>query len=250
MHDLHKIKSVIIDDEPKSQSTLNNLLINYLPEIVNIGTFDSLKTSITFIKEQSPDLIFLDIELQGESGLDIIKYFPKMNFDIIFTTAYAQYALDAIKLSAIDYLLKPIGITDLQTAVTHLIEKRIYHNSRIDKLVTQYHQYHKLAIHTPHGFTLLNLDDIIYCEADHNYTTIFLVNDKKVLANNPLRYFEELLCQLSFFRINRSELINLNFLKDFSKNTQGEITLTSGKKLNLSNSRKESFIEAIQKISY
>ncbi|MDP3642010.1 MAG: LytTR family DNA-binding domain-containing protein [Bacteroidota bacterium] len=217
------ISYVIIDDEKPARDALELMLAHYFGEKIKVlGKAESLKEGVFAIYKHTPDIVFLDIEMPEENGFNIFNYFQQVTFSVIFTTAYKEYAIKAIKMAALDYILKPIGVEDLKEAIG-LYEKRQLSGISVDnieKLVNVLNpassSLDKIAFPTFNGFQLEKVNAILYCEADQNYTNVYTINGKVFLVSKPLAVIEKLLPGNIFFRIHRSHSVNLNYIKTYS----------------------------------
>lgn len=249
------MKAVIIDDERKARNYLKTLLENHCPTITQITTAEDLLSGIDTIREMNPDIVFLDIEMPQHSGLEIMDYFEdeKINFEIIFTTAYSEYAIQAFELSAIDYLLKPLSAEKLINAVEKAEEKR--GNSQIDLRLTelkkslQKSDFKKIGLPHSDGIKFVEIEDLIVLKADGMYTDISTTKYKKIVVCKPLKHFVELLKEVpAFYRPHRSYLINLKYITEYIKKDGGYIKLENGQSVSISNEKKEEFLNIIQNI--
>lgn len=243
------LNAIIIEDEIKGRDTLRNMLARFCPEVNVIGEALTVKQGVELIEKKTPDIIFLDIELPEKNGFTLLDYYPSPDFDIIFTTAYDQFAVQAFRISAIDYLLKPINFKELIQAVNKVKSKKNIFQKR-DRFQSLSHNiktetFDKIALPVANGYLFVEIPDIVFCEADRNYTVFNLKNGKKQVVSKPLKYFEDLLCNLYFFRINRSVIINLYFLKSYSRSRTGEVILKNDKIFTLSEQKKKRFLERI-----
>lgn len=242
------IRSLIVDDEQDNRLTMNALLTRYCKNIEVVGEAGTVKEAVTKIKELKPDLVFLDIEMPFENGFQLFKYFTDIDFEVIFTTAYDEYAVKAFRYSAIDYLLKPIDLQDLREAISRVAKNQI--QPELNKIRLQTLEYNldnsfqKIALPVMNGFEFIDINDIIHLEADSNYTIVHTTNDKHVVSKT-LRDFEVMLTPSNFFRINRSNLINLNYLQRYIKNKAPIIELTNGTQIKLPLARKQVFLEQV-----
>lgn len=242
------IRSVIVDDEENSRIVLENLLTEFCEGIEVLTTVDSIKTAVEAIQKYQPDLVFLDIEMPEENGFKLFDYFEEPTFDVVFTTAYDQYALKAFKFSAVDYLLKPIDLEELQKALLKFKEKknRLVNHEQFQTLRYNFNNsFRKLALPTSDGFIFIELDTIIRFEADSNYTVVFVKDGKKYLISRTLREYEDLLSELNFLRINRSHLINFNHIKKYKKSKRPIVEMIDGSHINLAPSRRKEFLEKL-----
>jgi two-component system, LytTR family, response regulator len=249
------IKAFIIDDEAHARTVLKSLLLKNFPEITVIGEAESIPKGMDSIHNEKPDVLFLDIEMPHFSGLQINEFLTeKRHFDIVFVTAYNQYAINAIKLSAFDYLLKPLQLHELKETIERLIEK--YKNKSIAPSPEQLNalennleknQPKKLVLQTHQGIHYFDLDSISHLEASGMYTIIHY-DKEQFVASKPIKEFEEMLTS-DFFRIHRSYIINCHQLSRYSNKEGGSVTLRNGQNLPISRNKKESFLEFLEKIN-
>ena len=237
------MKIAIIDDERHCTDRLLHFLQPHRANM-EIFCFDTVETAIAGIETQRPNLVFLDVQLQQKTGFDVLSAVPLGGFGLVFTTAYEQYAIDAFKFSAIDYLLKPIAREDFENALQKAF-KQLEHvqlNERINLLLSHVSTEtpRKISIPSRDGYTFLSIQDIVRCEADVNYTHIFTSDGQKHTVSKPLKHFEGLLTPYRFFRIHNSHLIHLDCVKAYAKN--GVVTLLDGTTLEVSSRKKEAFI--------
>ena len=246
------MKTIIIDDEIQGIAVLTKLLDLHCPMVQVVATCQSADEAKQMIHVHTPDLIFLDISMPGKSGIQMLKDLDEINFFIIFVTAFDQYMLQAIRLSALDYLLKPVHEDDLIEAIKKA-EKQLRERSdknNIASLLSDIDQSTKdlkISIPTFDGFLILKLSDILYCEADNNYTKIHLIDLSRHLVTKPLSYFDNLLTPCQFTRIHKSWLVNLDHIIAYSKTDGGTITITNGHKLEISKRKKDSLLLEIKK---
>ena len=244
------INALIVDDEENSRQTLSNMLEKYCKGVRVIGKAASVKAARVIIDEKAPDVVFLDIEMPVENGFKLLEYYPEPKFAVVFTTAYDQYAVKAFKFSAIDYLLKPIDLEELRDAV----EKVKANKAESKKPQYETLQYNinnnlkKLALPTLEGYSFIDLDDILYCEASNNYTIVFSTSGKKVIVSKTLREYEDLLTEFNFFRVNRSHLINLNYILEYKKGRRPIIVMNNKSEVSLASSRKKEFLDRLSRI--
>ncbi len=220
------IKALVIDDEPSAVNVMQMLVKRHVPEITELHTAIGSEEGVRKINETNPELVFLDIKMPGMSGFELLeKFYPKHDFEIIFITAYDQFAIKAIKFSAIDYLVKPIAIDELKSAVERFISKRESHadsTGRIKNFINNIHQEaprtFKLALPTSNGTTFLHTDEIIRCKADSNYTFFYLLNKKSILTSKTLKEYEDILSDHEFIRVHKSHLVNKKYVKSMIDN--------------------------------
>jgi len=244
------ISALIIDDEAKGRLALREKLSAYCPQINVLAEAANGEEALLLIRHHDPQLIFLDIEMPRMNGFEMLNELPSKNFHIIFTTAYDQYAIKAIRYAAFDYLLKPIDIEELKTAISNITAREDNQTKKQVELLNQNmqqpkKQLSKLAIPTLDGLIFYDINDIIYLEANSNYTNIYLVNKIKVTASKVLKEFEELLPEDIFFRTHHSYLINLHYIKRYIKGDGGQIELQNGTYVDVSRRKKEEFLKAM-----
>jgi len=244
------LNAVIIEDEKKSREVLKNLIHDYCPNVHISGMAESVESGIDLITREKPDLVFLDIEMQSGSGFDLLERVGKVNFEVIFTTAYEQYALKAIKFSALDYLLKPIDIGDLKTAVEKIRSKTGHHdeNEKVSQFIRNFsnRQQPKITLSTSDGLVFILVEDIIRCEAQGAYTIFYIRNRKSIMVSKNLKEFQILLEDHHFFRIHNSHLINLNEIEKYKKSDGGSVLMSDGSTIPISDSRRQEFVNLIR----
>ena len=243
------IKTIIIDDEYISRSVLRKLLDMHCPDIEVIKECTNADEGKAAIEELQPQLVFLDISMPGKSGLDMLKEINEPEFDIIFVTAFHEYTIQAIRFSAIDYLLKPVDKNELTEAIGRVKEKIATKEFKEpvktflqNMQQSQLNQEMQLCVPGIKGFQIIKLRDIIYCEADNTYTILHLSNNKHLIASRPLMDYELLLQDASFVRIHKSFLINIQHLKEYQKGEGGIAIMSNGKNLDVSRRKKDQFI--------
>ena len=247
------IRAIIIDDEKFCIEVLEELIATHCPAIEICATCQSGDEGIASINQHQPDLIFLDIEMPRMNGFDMLKKLLPFHFDVIFTTAYDNYAIRAFKYSALDYLLKPIDADDLKAAVEKYQHPKTQRNysAQIDLLVENIKHFdpshiHRIAIPTVEGLIMLPIRDIIYCEANSSYTIIHLVKKEKIVSAKTLKEYEELLEAHNFYRVHNSHLINLSFVEKYIKGDGGYVIMSDQSTIGVSRSRRESFVARLQ----
>lgn len=246
------MKVLLIDDERKARNVLRILLEENCPRITEIFEAGDLLSGVELIKNQKPQLVFLDIEMPEYSGLEIVDFIDKESYDfeIIFVTAYSEYAIQAFQLSAIDYLLKPIRPTVLKEAVDRAIEN--IGKSQLSKQLIELKksftelQFKKIALPFSEGIKFVNFDEIILLEADGMYTKIYMKNGGELLVSKPLKHFVGLLEQQKmFYKPHRSFFINLTFIREYIKKDGGYIIMDNGKIVSISKDKKQEFLTIV-----
>lgn len=245
------IRAIIIDDEQHCIDRLKRLIDEHCKkEILLMDSFSTYDDGIKGIARLQPELVFLDVQIKDKTGFEMLKQIGEIYFEVVFTTAYEKFAVQAFKFSAIDFLLKPIVAEDLVTAILKLNIK-LSINEKAKKFETLLfnitENVKRIAIPTITGFTYLNTTDIIRCESEVNYTTIFLKDKTSLMVAKTLKEFEELLTDFGFFRIHNSHLINTSFIKSYNKGKGGFVTLTDNKQIEVSTRRKVEFLQYLEK---
>jgi len=246
------ITALIVDDEKNSCETLQSLLTDCCLDVSVVKYCQTIDEAVKAVELHHPDVVFLDINMKGENGFDLLERVKTIDFEIIFTTAFSEYAIKAFKFSAIDYLLKPIDVDELMAAVDRVIKrKRAEAPTRYEYLRQNLKmsdgQHFKLALPTSEGLTFIKISDIIYCEADSNYTTFFLTDGKKIIVSHTLKEYEEILSDYRFFRIHHSYLVNLDAIKQYVRGDGGHVVMINGAALDVAKRRKEEFLKASSK---
>jgi two-component system LytT family response regulator len=244
------IQAIIIDDEAKGRMALREKLTTFCPEVNVMAEAAGGQEAIALIMQLKPHLLFLDIEMPRMTGFEMLNNISEKTFQIIFTTAYDQYAIRAIKYAAFDYLLKPVDIDELKMAIARIATKETFQTGRQVELLTNNMQQsrtalQKLAIPTLEGLHFYDIKDIIYLEANSNYTNICLVGNSKIIASRTLKEFSDLLPEEQFFRTHHSFVINLNYIKRYIKGDGGQIEMQNGSFVDVSRRKKEEFLKRI-----
>jgi two-component system, LytTR family, response regulator len=246
------LRAVIVEDEKNSQELLKELVTEYCDGVEVVAIAGNVAEALAAIETEKPDLLFLDIELPDGDGFQVLEKSPALTFDVIFTTAYDQYAMRAFKFAATDYLLKPVDIEELEQATARVVEKRKEadqpDNENLQALIQNIRQinqkpFKRIVLPTSNGFTVVNPEDIIRCESDRNYTFIFLKDGRRILVSRTIKEYDEMLSEHNFFRIHQSHLINLAFLKNYVRGRGGYVELTDGTNIDVSARRKSEFLK-------
>lgn len=244
------LRSIIIDDEPQNASILKKDLHAHCLSVDVIAVCHSAKEGVMSIKKEKPDLVFLDIEMPWMNGFEMLEMLDEINFSIIFTTAHDQFAAKAFRLSAVDYLLKPVDANDLKEAVKKAQQKieQQQGNVHIENLLRNIRQpssQQKIALPYKDGYEFIEVSNIIYCQAEGAYTKVFLPNKKYILVSRSLGDIEELLPPDMFQRIHHSTVVNLNYISHFVRSDGGYVKLQTGEQLTVSKSKKEIVMERL-----
>lgn len=247
------IRTVLIDDEIDSIRVLQRLLEAYCPEAVVVGKADGVETGIHTIQTAKPDLVFLDIEMAQGNAFDLLHQLQPINFQIIFVTAFDNYAIKAFKYSAVDYLLKPVDIDDLCAAVERVSQK-IQGKSFLDQMqillynVETFHlSQQKMAVPTLTGLIFVAIRDIMRFEAKGSYTTIYLNNGDQIMATRNIKEYEDLLPAVIFCRVHNSHIINLHKIQKYHKGRGGYVIMEDGSSIEVASRRREEFLRRLLK---
>lgn len=248
------LKAILVDDEQDSRAILSNYLAKYCEDIELLAQCDSVKTGLQAIQNHRPDVVFLDIEMPYGNGFDLLDQVEEVTFETVFVTAYDNYAIKALNQSAAYYLLKPIDIDELVYAVEK-IKKEKENNSNylqhakilLENIQSNTELPSKLMLPTMEGFEVVKPEQIIYCEADSNFTKFHLTENRSLLICRTLKYFDDLLSNQKFIRIHRSYFINIDFVIRYSKGKGGFVTLENGRELEVSPKKKSDLLAAFQK---
>lgn len=246
------LRALIIDDEENARITLAELLKEYSNDVQVVGAFANVPEGVIGINKLNPDVVFLDIEMPEYSGFELLDFFKEINFEIVFVTAYSQYAIRAFEVSAIDYLLKPVAIDHLKAAIEKVAKK---HNQQsiMQRLSLMKETYagkdiQKIALPMSNGLLFVEINRIMYFEADRVYTNVFLTDGSKITVSKPMKVFEEILNQRNFiFRPSRSYLVNLNHIKKYLRG-DGIITLENNASITISRDRKQEFEHLLKEL--
>lgn len=247
------IRAVIIEDEVQNLERLQNLLNGHCVDMEVIGSAASVKAGFELINRTKPDLVFLDIQLTDGTGFDLLELFETIFFNVIFVTAFQEYALKAFRFSALDYLLKPVDPEDLVIAVEKARKQmepefKIQYKNALNNFTGN--DYDKIVIRDLENIHLVELSDIICCSADGNYTRVHFISDKPILVSKPLKEYDALLKDNGFFRIHRSYLINLNHFKRYEKSEGGKVILSDNTEIPVASGRREELFEFINRFKH
>lgn len=248
------LKAILVDDEAASREALGALLKLYHTDISISAECDTIASAVSAVKKHKPDLLFLDVEMGPENGFDIFKHFPSPEFKIIFTTAHRQYAVEAFRFAALDYLLKPIHSGLLKEAI-----RKAFDVADIKKLSLKVDSFlhnlnspprgpKKIILKTSDTIYLVDTTDIVYCEADRGYTTFFLSDNSRIVVSNTIGDYEDLFHDYNFLRIHQSYLLNLHYFKRYDKTDGGMAILKSGASLPVATRKKDQLLQKLAEL--
>ena len=249
---MQDIRAIIVDDEKNNRESLHLLIKTYTPHIEIVAYCCSAQEARDAIRQHHPNLLFLDIKMPQESGFELLDSLESIDFEVIFTTAYDEYGVRAVKASALDYLLKPIEVTELIQAVqkAKIIIDQKQSNIRMQHLIQNIKESNPnktIALSLSDRIEFIEIKSIIRCEADNNYTTFYLKNSQKYVVSKTLKEYNELLVPFGFLRVHQSHLINLSEVKSFVKSDGGYILMKDDSQVSISRQRRESVLQVLTK---
>lgn len=242
------LKAVVVEDEKTSRETLINYIEKYCDGVQVVGEGEDVPSGIAAIKKHQPDIVYLDIEMPYGNGFDLLEQVGDVSFETIFVTAYSNYAIKAFNSSAAFYLLKPVDIEELINATAQVkesVESNLHQTHTkvlLENIQSENKQLTKLVLPLLDGFEIIKVKDIVRCKANDNYTEIFLLDGKKFTISKTLKFYEDLLKDLDFVRVHKSHLINIQYVKKYTKGKGGFATLIDGSEVEVSSTKKESFL--------
>jgi len=246
-------KVLIIDDENRTRALIAKMIDSFGLDVEAIAEGENVQSGIKAIEKHNPDIVFLDIQMPDGTGFDVIRSIEEKSFEVIFITAHEEFAIKAIKFSALDYLLKPVDAMELKAALEKAIvtvegntkDSRQYEalNSNIQKT-----EKRRLVLKTQESVHVVELDQIIRCEADRNYTSFFLLDNKKILVSKTLKEYETLLAAHNFLRVQQSHLINIDYVDRYDKKNGGAVVMKDGSEVPLSPAKREIFFKRLENL--
>lgn len=247
---MKKLTAILVDDFTPALEMLQNDLAQNHPEIEIIATAKSVVEASKLLRQQQPDILFLDIMLGDGTGFDILEIHPNLSSKIIFVTASDEFAIKAFKFAAIDYILKPYSTDDLNNAIgkakIQLSPNKEQLSVLHDSISHPNQRPKKISLHSADKILVVNLDDIIHCKSDNNYTEFYMNNQQKIIVGKTLKYFADILKEYDFIRVHQSHLVNLQFVKEFIKSDGGYIVLQNNQTIPVSVRKRNEVIEALQ----
>lgn len=244
---MEQLTVILVDDELPSLENLEMKIDEFCPDLKIIGKAQNAETALDLIAKLKPEVVFLDIEMPRMNGFRMLNEIEEKNFEVVFTTAYDHYAIEAVRISAFDYLVKPISVSELQNTVSRLIKMRIHRtNEKIDISLPHTssgkEQTDKITISTNEGMEFYEIAQIIRIESSSNYSKMYLTDGKSILISRLLKDFEEILSPYNFFRIHHSHLINLNHIKKYIRGDGGQVVMSNNEKVDVSRRKREEFL--------
>jgi two-component system LytT family response regulator len=248
------LQAVLIDDEQNNLHNLAQLLATWCPEVEVIATAMNADDGKQLILQHRPDLVFLDIQMPGKNGFDLLQSLTSYDFEVIFVTAYDQYGIQAVKFAAVDYLLKPVHIDELQAAVKKAVAKSAYkkQNGRLENLIHLLQQKqdkdeHRIALSTGKETRFILTQHIVRCESTNNYTHFYLADGEKLVVSKPIYEYEELLANYGFIRCHQSHLVNKRYIKSWVKEDGGYLLLQHGAQVPVSRQKRDLVMESLNR---
>jgi two-component system LytT family response regulator len=240
------MRTVIVDDEQKGRTTLENFIRKYAPQLELVGQADSVASGVELINREKPDLVFLDVQMPDGTGFDLLGLLEFSGFHLVFCTAFDQYAVKAFRFSAIDYLLKPLDPDTFINAVQKLPAKTAPDLAdQLEMLLSHKTEISRIALHSAEGIHLVNIADIVRCESSANYTNFILAANKEILVTRTLKEFDELLTPHGFVRIHKSHLINLAHVQTYLKGEGGWVKMMDGSTVEVSRRKKDRLMSVL-----
>lgn len=249
------MKAILVDDEPDGIGTLQTMLEEHCPQVEIVACCTNAATALKQLEKLEPDVVFLDIQMPGISGLQMLMEVNVKNFEVIFVTAHNEYMLQALQYSAADYLLKPVDEDRLTDAVQR-VQKRLQSEKKENRTETLLHNISKtgnpsemcLCVPSLKGFIILKLEEIVYCKAERSYSLFYLEGNRTVTVSKPLADYDELLSDVFFFRVHKSFLINLRHVKEYQRGEGGLVIMSNNMEIEVSRRKKEQFLLKIKEV--
>ncbi len=248
------IKIIIIDDEARARSAIEKIIVTNVKDVEIVDKADNVENGLNSILRNKPQIVLLDINLPDGTGFDLLRQLPKVDFKLIFITAHEEYAIKAIKFSALDYIVKPIDIGELVTAIENAKNEIVdaNNNLKIEAFLANFenikNDIKKIVLKTADSIHLVNVQNIIRCEADNNYTNFYINDNKKIFVSNTLKEYEEMLTPYNFFRVHQSHLINLNYISKFDKKDGGYLVMTDKSQIPVSARKRHLLLELFDRL--
>lgn len=247
------LKAIIIEDEAMSRDILAGYLDRYCPDVKLVAQADSVQTGLEVIKKHQPDIVFLDVEMPKGNGFDLLEQLDDIKFETVFVTAFGNYAIKALNYSAAYYILKPVSIEELQSAVEkikqHKLKNQLSVHTKVllENIQANRSQNIKLVLPLQDGFEVVNIKDIIHCQANDNFTDFHFTDKSKKMICRTLKFYEELLSESGFMRVHKSHLINLDHIVKYTRGKGGQLTMADGSIIDVSPNKKDELMEKFEK---
>ena len=245
-------KVLIIDDENRTRELIAKMIDSFGLDVTTIPEGENVQSGIAAIEKHNPDIVFLDIQMPDGTGFDVLASIIDKNFEVVFITAHEEFAIKAIKFSALDYLLKPVDLSELksslQKAIAAVNEKNDHTQFDALKANIQPNEKRRLVLKTQESVHVVELDQIIRCEADRNYTSFYLLDNKKILVSKTLKEYETLLSGHNFLRVQQSHLVNLDYIDRYDKKNGGAVVMKDGSEVPLSPAKREVFFKRLENL--
>ena len=245
------IKCVIVEDDKFSQMALVDTIAEHCKNVEVQAVCNTPEEGVDAIRKLFPNLVLLDIEMPGMSGFEMLKLVGDIDFEVIFTTSYNEYVLDAIRSNAFDYLTKPIKPKELKDSVERLVEKKVRtRNQKFEQLaesLSAVNKNRRIALPTFEGFIFVNVKDIMHCKSESNYTTIYMLNGEQIVVTRTLKEIEESVNSTEFFRVHNSHFVNLASVKKYVRGSGGYLVMNDGATINIVRNRKDKFLKLLER---
>jgi len=243
------LKAVIVEDEKASRETLANYITKYCPDVRILAMADSVSSGLEVIKQHSPDIVFLDVEMPYGNAFDLLEQVEEITFETVFVTAYSDYAVKALNFSASYYILKPIDINELIAAVEKIKTERekdhhtLHARILLENIKSVNKQLHKIVLPLLNGFEVVQIKDIIRCQANDNFTNFYLIDGSKQVICRTLKFYENMLTDFDFVRIHKSHMVNIQHIRKYIKGKGGQVVMSDDTMVDVSANRKQELLE-------
>jgi len=247
------LKAILVDDEKISRNILNDYLLKYCPDVEVLAQCDSVKTGLQAIEKFQPDILFLDVEMPKGNGFDLLEQIKDIDFETVFVTAFDNYAIQALNYSAAYYILKPVSIDELVAAVEKIKTQKQKNSSGLhtkvllENIKAKRPDQHKIVLPLQDGFEVVNLKDVVHCDAHDNFTDFYFSARPKMMICRTLKFYEELLSESGFLRIHKSHIINLEHVQKYKKGKGGQLTMSNGSVIDVSPNKKDELMQYFEK---
>lgn len=247
------LKAIIVDDEKISRNILNDYLKKYCKDVEVIAQCDSVKTGLLAIEEHKPDILFLDVEMPNGNGFDLLEQVKEIDFETIFVTAFDNYAIQALNYSAAYYILKPVSIDELVIAIEKIKTQKqktvsgLHTKVLLENMRAKGAGEHKIVLPLQDGFEVVNLKDVVHCNAHDNFTDFYFISKAKMMICRTLKFYEELLAESGFMRVHKSHIINLEHVQKYKRGKGGQLIMSNGSVIDVSPNKKDELMQQFEK---